>query len=86
MTSKHTPISYESVEYSDGYYHTVFDNDGNKICDVDDESTAALICKAVNMHERLVACLREAFEYESPDNWRDWIDEARAILAECEKE
>lgn len=42
------PCSYESVEYSDGYYHTVFDRDGIKVRDFPTEAGAKAFVKTIN--------------------------------------
>lgn len=40
--------TYESVEYSDGYYHTVFDQNGEAHCECRSEKEAAALVESKN--------------------------------------
>jgi len=42
------PCTYESVEYSDGYYHTVFDRDGIAVRDFPTEQAAKEFVENIN--------------------------------------
>lgn len=42
------PYTYESVEYSDGVYHTVFNAAGHKVADYESEEAAKRFCQGVN--------------------------------------
>lgn len=41
-------FNYESVEYSDGYYHTVFNPEGEKFAECSSEAIAKEMCEGLN--------------------------------------
>jgi len=78
----------------DGGVSIITDRDGNTVCVMMSEANAALIVRAVNSHEALVAALRgiiQAWDTDSGDYYvtntltDDDIDQARAALALAEQ-
>lgn len=50
-TSTSPQWTYESVEYSNGIYHTVFSPEGVRVCDCSDEATAKRLVDIKNDKE-----------------------------------